>query len=434
MAVAAAQRSKPAAPPDSISAGLRHAAASAAEIGRGVALLFARNSSDPNAGAALTLRAAAGFATPEEARAAAKAVESLARDVARTSQPSHSARSSLGPRQVAAAIGVPLSHGERCWGALIVGAGSALDERCSAAISALAQGAAVCLDHAYLSARVATLEKELAEQPEPAFAPQADASDEVLKLSEALFAQDIELLRKSEQLGKVEKLKSDFIEKMSRELRTPLNSIIEAIIAVLAGENEQLSESAKESLRAALDDGTSFQRTLQNILDLWRIKQGELPVQSQEVNFREVVEEAIFSVQDAIGSKPLAIERVVQDPMPKFRTDLAKVNQILFLLLDNAVKFTPSGTVEISASVERGQLRCTVRDTGIGMCADDRQFVFDEFFQVEEANSLRYRGAGLGLTLVRELIALLGGTIELESEVGQGTAATFTVPVQSLGS
>jgi signal transduction histidine kinase len=255
----------------------------------------------------------------------------------------------------------------------------------------------------------------------------------VLKLSEALFAQDIELLRKSEQLGKVEKLKSDFIEKMSRELRTPLNSIIEAIIAVLAGEHEQLSDSAKESLRAALDDGTTFQRTLQNILDLWRIKQGELPVQSQEVNFREVIEEAVFSVQDTIGEKAVTIERVVQEPFPKFRTDLAKVNQVLFLLLDNAVKFTPAGTIEIHANVARGQLHCRVRDTGIGICADDRQFIFDEFFQVEEANSIRYRGAGLGLTLVRELVALLGGTIALESEVGEGTSVTFSVPVQTIG-
>jgi signal transduction histidine kinase len=410
-------------------AGLRHAAASAAELARGVALLFARNPSEARAGTALALRAAAGFASPDDARSAARAVESFAHEVAQGSQLARSPLRALGSRPVAAALGVPLVVGERRWGALILGASDPLDERTTAALAGFAQSAGVCLDHAHLTARLAALEKELAERPA---AEDDDASDEVLKLSEALFAQDIELLRKSEQLGKVEKLKSDFIEKMSRELRTPLNSIIEAIIAVLAGENEQLSPNAKESLRAALDDGTTFQRTLQNILDLWRIKQGELPVQSQEVNFREVIEEAIFSVQDSIDAKPIAIERNVQDPLPKFRTDLAKVNQILFLLLDNAVKFTPRGTIEIAASVARGELRCSVRDTGIGICADDRQFIFDEFFQVEEANSIRYRGAGLGLTLVRELVALLGGTIELESEIGQGTSVTFSIPVQSL--
>ena len=140
-----------------------------------------------------------------------------------------------------------------------------------------------------------------------------EKSDEILKLSEALFAQDIELLRNNEKLGKIEKLKNDFIEKMSRELRTPLNAIIEAIITVLANENEQLSEPGQGD--AAPGARTTAPRScarLQNILDLWRIKQGELPVEPQEVNFREVVEEAIFSVQDTLEGKELEIARSIR--------------------------------------------------------------------------------------------------------------------------
>ena len=138
----------------------------------------------------------------------------------------------------------------------------------------------------------------------------------MLRLSEALFAQDIELLRNTEKLGKIERLKNDFIEKMSRELRTPLNSIIEAIISVLTGENDALSEGAKTALRSALDEGSAFLRTLQNILDLWKIKQGELPVEIQDVNFRELVDEAIFSIQDSIGDKPLRIETELDRAVP----------------------------------------------------------------------------------------------------------------------
>jgi signal transduction histidine kinase len=429
MAVAVpARRERDSSRSDAVAASLRHATGSAAELAHGVALLFAR--SGPETIAALTLRAAAGFASADEARAAARAVDAWAREVANADDVVRSpALRSFGPRTVEGAVGLPLTIAGRYWGALIVGGQAALADRAGASLASIARGATVCLDHAHLEARVDALEKKLTEGA----SNDGESGDEILKLSEALFAQDIELLRKSEQLGKVEKLKSDFIEKMSRELRTPLNSIIEAIIAVLAGENEQLSDAAKGSLRAALDDGTSFQRTLQNILDLWRIKQGEMPVQTQEVNFREVIEEAVFSVQEVINEKPLTIERTVQEPMPKFRTDLAKVNQILFLLLDNAVKFTPQGKIEIEAAVVRGQLRCVVRDTGIGICADDRQFIFDEFFQVEDATSMRYRGAGLGLTLVRELVSLLAGSLEIDSEVGQGTSVTFSVPVQSIG-
>jgi signal transduction histidine kinase len=219
---------------------------------------------------------------------------------------------------------------------------------------------------------------------------------------------------------------------MSRELRTPLNSIIESVISVLANENDALSDSAKAGLRSALDDGTAFLRTLQNILDLWRIKQGELPVEIHEVSFREVVDEAIFSVQDTLGDKPVVIEKHLTEPFPKFRTDLAKLNQILFLLLDNAAKFTPKGQVTIRAAVKDGELQCELEDTGIGICPDDQQYVFDEFYQVDELESTRYRGAGLGLALVRDLLVLLEGGITLSSEVGRGTKVAFHVPVQVL--
>ena len=216
---------------------------------------------------------------------------------------------------------------------------------------------------------------------------------------------------------------------MSRELRTPLNSIIEAIISVMTGENDTLSEASKSALRSALDEGTAFLRTLQNILDLWRIKQAELPIEIQDINFREIVDEAIFSIQDGLGNKSLRIEPKIDDPFPRIRTDLAKVSQILFLLLDNAAKFTPEGEIEIRASLEESRLVCSVRDTGVGICPDDQAFIFDEFFQVDEPSSRKYRGAGLGLTLVRDLLVLLDGEVSVNSDVGRGTTMTFEIPV-----
>ncbi|MCZ6783535.1 MAG: ATP-binding protein, partial [Proteobacteria bacterium] len=176
----------------------------------------------------------------------------------------------------------------------------------------------------------------------------------------------------------------------------------------------------------------AFQRTLQNILDLWRIKQNELPVELQEVNFAEVAEEAIFSVQETLDGKPVTVEKKFEPGLPKIRADLAKVNQILFLLLDNAAKFTDKGTITISARVHAGVLECAVRDTGIGICPDDQQLIFDEFFQVDEPASTRYRGAGLGLALVRDLLVLLDGEISVSSEPGRGTTVTFRLPVKTL--
>jgi two-component system sensor histidine kinase ChiS len=280
------------------------------------------------------------------------------------------------------------------------------------------------IDRQRLVREAAELEKRLSEQSSDG----GEDGDEILKLSEKLFEQDIELLRSSEKLGQIEKIKSDFIEKMSRELRTPLNGIIEAIVSVLAGENENLSDSSKQSLRRALDEGTIYQRTLQNILDLWRIKQGELPVEVQELNLGEVIDEAIFSVQETLAGKPVEIVKELPEPFPRIKSDLAKINQVLFLLLDNAAKFTPKGTITITASVDDGMLTCSIEDTGIGICPDDQEYIFDEFFQVDDQASARYRGAGLGLSLARDVVTLLEGACTVRSEAGHGTIAKIEIP------
>jgi signal transduction histidine kinase len=418
-------------PSRELAAALRSAAARASEVaGQGFALVFADLPGAGRSGALPALRAAAGFDTPASAMAAAEALGAAVRAALDQGEERGApAPPAAGARGAGGAWIAPLGFEGRMHGALVVGAPAPLETPARQHLQLLARSVAIRLDHAQLAAQVEQLESRLAARDHT----EEERSEEILKLSEALFAQDIELLRNNEKLGKIEKLKNDFIEKMSRELRTPLNAIIEAIITVLANENEHLSDGAKGMLRQALNDGTSFLRTLSNILDLWRIKQGELPVEPQEVNFREVVEEAIFSVQDALEGKELEIRKEIREPLPKIRTDLAKVNQVLFLLLENAVKFTPKGAVDIIAGVDGGQLVCQIRDTGIGICPDDQQFIFDEFYQVDDLGSEKYHGSGLGLALVRDLLILLDGEIELESEVGHGTTFTFRIPVQVIG-
>ncbi len=407
-----------------LAAAARAGAAEAAEkVGGGLALVFAAAPGDASAEAAARLRAAAGFASAQTARDAAEHLLGRVRGVLESGRPERSEPDpTLGERAAGGILLVPLACEGRIHGALAVGCPTPPGAVETEALAGISELLALRFDHA-----------RLAEVRDGAGEVDEDRNEEILKLSEALFAQDIELLRSHEKLSKIEKLKNDFIERMSRELRTPLNGIIEAIISVLTGENEALSEEAKQTLRSALDDGTAFLRTLQNILDLWRIKQGELPVEIQDVNFRETVDEAIFSVQDAVAAKPITIEPRIEESFPKIRTDVAKLNQVLFLLLDNAVKFTQRGKVTISGSVEDGRLRCEVQDTGVGICADDQQQIFEEFYQVDEPASRRYTGAGLGLTLVRDLVVLLEGDIAVDSEVGVGSTFAFSIPVQVMG-
>ena len=408
---------------DRLNLSLRLAASQASSlVGGAASLLFTAVPGD--ASTAPRLRAAAGFRTPEEARQAATATEALARLAVTTGEAQSGAP--VGDQDSAGGTyALPLLVPNRVLGAIVVSHGVPLGTDRVEALEAVAFSTAALLDYPTLAAEF----EKLRNQSQEHLSIADEKSDELLKLSEELFAQDIQLLRNNEKLGKIEKLKNDFIEKMSRELRTPLNSIIEATITVLAGENDNLSETSQRTLRKALDEGTAFQRTLQNILDLWRIKQNELPIETQELSFAEVIDETIFSVGDTIGDKPIEIIKDIPEPLPKIRGDLAKINQILFLLLDNAAKFIERGTITIGARYEGGRLHCRIDDTGIGICADDQKYIWNEFYQVDDRSSNKYRGAGLGLTLVHDLLILLEGDSLLQSEPGQGTRVEFSVPV-----
>jgi signal transduction histidine kinase len=402
---------------------LRLAASQASSlVGGAGSLIFTTTTADSPS--APRLRAAAGFSSPDDAREAANQAESLAANVIATGEP-ETAPGLKAQNEILSTLVLPLVVPGRTLGALVIGNSADLSAERRDALESLAWSVSTQLDYSTLSADLEKLRNESNDHLSIA----DEKTDELLKLSEELFAQDIELLRNNEKLGKIEKLKNDFIEKMSRELRTPLNSIIEATITVLAGENDNLSESSQQTLRKALDEGTAFQRTLENILDLWRIKQNEFPVETQELSFAEVIDETIFSVGDTLGEKPVEIIKVIPEPLPRVRGDLAKINQILFLLLDNAAKFIEEGTIKIGARYENERLYCSIEDTGIGICADDQKYVWNEFYQVDDRASAKYRGAGLGLTLVHDLLILLNGDSMLESEPGKGTRVEFSVPV-----
>jgi signal transduction histidine kinase len=408
---------------DRLGRALRLVASQASAITRGgAALVYTRASADSATG---RLRAAAGFRSTDEARQVTSGLHSIVGDAFASAEPqTGDPLPALDERGAGGTLALPMISRDQTLGVLVVASENALPSEARESIETLAWSAATQL-HATLALQYENLVSESEKHLE--FAD--EKSDELLKLSEELFAQDIELLRNNEKLGKIEKLKNDFIEKMSRELRTPLNSIIEATITVLAGENENLSDASQQSLRNALDEGTAFQRTLQNILDLWRIKQDELPIETQELSFADVIDETIFSVQDTLGDKPVEIVKEIPAPLPKIRGDLTKINQILFLLLDNAAKFTQEGTITIGARYCDDRLFCSIQDTGIGICPDDQKYIWNEFYQVDDRASIRYRGAGLGLTLVHDLLVLLGGDSMLESEPGTGTRVEFSVPV-----
>ncbi|MFI5315348.1 MAG: sensor histidine kinase [Myxococcota bacterium] len=390
-----------------LAAGARHLAAAL----QGFALVYqsGRAAGEPDGWA--------GFTCAKDAEVAGAELEDFIREAESSERPvrvdSPDGTPRIWARGAGGVYGFPIRHNGQPRGVALLGCPGPWPRVQNAGIESILRQIALVLDHHAVSGSGGAPE---------------EPSDEVLRLSEQLLAQDIELIKREERLTLVERLKADLIETMSYELRAPLNSIIERVISVLANEHENLSSTGRDSLRGVLDDGNALMRMLQNILDLWRVKQGEVAVEVQDVNLAEVIEEAIFNVRDTL-QPDVVLEKRLPGSLPKVRTDLAKLNQILFHLLDNAAKFTRRGRIELELSIEDGQLLCSVTDTGIGIAPDDQDQIFDEFFRVDSSADSRHRGAGLGLTLARALIEKLGGALSVQSEIGQGSRFSFTVPV-----
>ncbi len=369
-----------------LTAALRATASRAAATTGGYALLFASAPGGAAPGVSARLRAAAGFGSPDEARKASEALLPGVREAISNRQVKQLGEvPALGERAAGGASVMPLVFEDNVHGALVVAGPVACDEAMQLALAQLASSAAVHLDHLVVAEEIERLRSSTNQIQTLA----EEKSDELLKLSEELFAQDIELLRTNEKLGKIEKLKNDFIEKMSRELRTPLNSIIESIISVLAGENDALSDGAKASLAHGPRRGN------------------RLPAHAPE-HPRPVAHQAGRAARgDAGGELPRGgrrddLQRPGRCSTPRrcrsrsastsrcrrWGRTWPRSNQILFLLLDNAAKFTEEGKITITARVREGHA-CTARSPtrASGSARTTSRSIFDEFFQVDELSS-----------------------------------------------
>ena len=253
---------------------------------------------------------------------------------------------------------------------------------------------------------------------------------ELLRLSEELFAQDVQLREINQKVDRVEELKEEFVVTLSRELQIPISNILASILEVLASDALGNGSEERSLLRQALGESDTLLRTLQNISTYWQIKHGETDLVISEVDIRELVDDLLHQIREFSSNENLRIETDFNPCLDRIHTDGPKLEQILFQLVENAVKFTESGNIHISIETEGDQLRCSIKDSGIGIAADDRSRIFDEFFKVDNERITQYAGSGLGLTVVRELLALMDGEIEVSSEVGDGSTFIFRIPLE----
>jgi len=237
------------------------------------------------------------------------------------------------------------------------------------------------------------------------------------------------LMEAKRQAEAASQAKSAFLATMSHEIRTPLNGVLGMTQALAA--DPTLTQSQRARLQTIRESGEALLSILNDILDLSKIEAGKLELESIAFDIEEILQNAQASFKTLAAQKGLKLKLSIEPAAKGFYLgDPMRVRQVLFNLISNAVKFTEEGEVRLTvARGERGALRLGVADTGVGIAADQLERIFGKFEQADASSTRRYGGTGLGLAICRELCALMGGTIEAESEPGQGTRFVITLPL-----
>src|SRR5688572_7097557 len=238
-----------------------------------------------------------------------------------------------------------------------------------------------------------------------------------------------QLEEKSRQLETANKHKSDFLARVSHDLRTPLNSIIGFTRIVVRRMEGQLPALQKENLQKVLISSEHLLNLINGLLDLAKIDAGKMEVSADTFRVEDIINMTTATVEPLLKDGHVRLVRDIASGLPPLKTDRDKLKQILFNLLSNAAKFTEQGEIRVSAVRENGTLKLAVSDTGIGMKKEALEHIFEEFQQAEKTTSSKYGGTGLGLAIVKKFTNLMGGDIAVESEVGKGSKFTITFPM-----
>ena len=267
------------------------------------------------------------------------------------------------------------------------------------------------------------------------FAPEIVRLLSTFATQSALAIQNARLFReiadKSRQLEAASRHKSEFLANMSHELRTPLNAILgfsEVLAERMFGE---VNEKQAEYLQDILSSGRHLLSLINDILDLSKVEAGRLELELGRFHLPTALDNALTLVRERATRHGITLTQTVDERVGDIVADERKVKQILLNLLSNAVKFTPEGgRVGLTATAAEGVITIAVSDTGIGIAPEDQAAIFEEFRQVGREDARKQEGTGLGLTLAKKFVELHGGRIWVQSQVGQGSTFSFTLPVR----
>jgi signal transduction histidine kinase len=243
--------------------------------------------------------------------------------------------------------------------------------------------------------------------------------DEVGQLAQAFN-------RMSGELENLERTRRDLVANVSHELKTPITAIRAHLENLLDG----VEEPDPKTIQIMLTQSERLGRLVEQLLDLSRLDSGEVPLHREQVPVGPLVSRVVSEISVARQTAAVAIERAIPDDLPALDADEERLHQVLFNLVDNAVRFTPpGGEVTIAAGRRNGSVEISVADTGVGIPAEHLPRLFERFYRVDPARSREDGGTGIGLAIARSVVEAHGGHIRAESIPGKGSVFAFDLPV-----
>jgi signal transduction histidine kinase len=251
---------------------------------------------------------------------------------------------------------------------------------------------------------------------------------ELLRETGERVSQALDNRRLRREVRAARRAKSDFLAVMNHELRTPLTAVVGYADLLEAGIPGPVTEKQQRQLARIKESAWDLLELIDGILGYARYE-GERPeLIVRKVQPEVLLEDAVRLVESSALEKGLTVSVDAPGPLPAFPTDLEKARRVLFHLLSNAVKFTPEGEVRVRITCDPRWVSFSISDTGIGIRPEQKQAIFEPFWQGEQLETRTTRGVGMGLSLAQKLTELLSGEIDVDSEVGRGSTFTVRLP------
>jgi signal transduction histidine kinase/ligand-binding sensor domain-containing protein/HPt (histidine-containing phosphotransfer) domain-containing protein len=233
------------------------------------------------------------------------------------------------------------------------------------------------------------------------------------------------------RLTRADKLKDEFLANTSHELRTPLNGIIGLAESLIDGVAGNLPENANKNLAMVVASGKRLSHLVNDILDFSKMKNQTLKLNTSGVELHSLTDVVLTVSTPLIGDKPITLKNNVVNTLPLVNADENRIEQILYNLIGNAIKFTEQGEVSVDAVQSGNTITISVTDSGIGIASNKLSLIFNSFEQLQGHNKRQQSGTGLGLAVTKQLVELHGGTITVTSTENEGSCFSFTLPINA---